>query len=178
MRISHYAKGLSIAAVLSLTASPALADGWGGYGHHRRHHDDTGWIVGGILGIGLIAAIAASSSNKAKRERETRDRDYRYPDGDYRDGRDDRDQGARYGGGNDDRQPYSGSSRGIDNAVDACVGEVERGNSARVESVDSVGREGGSWRIYGQASGGRGFSCSVDTAGRVSDVSVTARGSR
>lgn len=179
MRISRFASGLAMAAALSMTASPVLADGWGGHGYHHDH-DDTGWIVGGILGIGLIAAIAASSSNKAKREREARERDddYRY-DEDYRDDRGShsyRNPGARYGNSRDDRPEYTGSSRNIDGAVDACVGAVERGNNARVDTVDSVGREGGSWRIRGRVTDGRDFSCSVDGGLQVHETTLTNHG--
>jgi hypothetical protein len=181
MRISRFASGLAMAAALSMTASPVLADGWGGYGHYRHDHDDTGWIVGGLLGIGLIAAIAASSSSKAKHEREARERDddYRYDGGDNRDGRSNhsyRDPGARYGNGRDDRPAYTGSSRNIDGAVDACVGEVEHGNNVKVDTVDSVGREGGSWRIYGRVADGRDFSCSVDGGLQVHEITVTNHG--
>jgi len=181
MRISRLASSFAMAAALSMTASPVLADGWGGYGHHyHEDHDDTGWIVGGILGIGLIAAIAASSSSKAKREREARENeDYRY-DNDYRDqdrgNHTYRNPGTRYGNGRDDRPAYSGSSRNIDGAVDACVDGVERGNNARVDTVDSVGREGGSWRIRGRVTDGRDFSCSVDGGLQVHEITLTNHG--
>jgi len=179
MRISRFASALAVAAALSLTASPALADGWGGHRHHRDN-DDTGWIVGGILGIGLIAAIAASSSSKAKREREARERDYDYRyDGDNRDAggsHNYRDPGARYGNGRDDRPEYTGSSRNIDAAVNACAGEVERGNNVTVDTVDSVGREGGGWRVRGRVADGRDFSCSVDGALQVHEITVTNHG--
>lgn len=170
---------MAVAAALSLTATPVLADGWGGHGHRRHHNDDAGWIVGGLLGIGLIAAIASSSSNKSRREREARERDYDDREGDYRDSRPEtREPGVRYGNGPDERPDYSGSSRNIDGAVDACVGEVERGNNnAKVDTVDSVGREGGGWRIRGRVADGRDFTCSVDGALQVHEISVTNHGS-
>lgn len=175
---SRTAAMLASAAALSMSATPALAEhGWGGgYGgwDQRDRHDDTGWIVGGIIGIGMIAAIASAAS-KSKRDREAR-----YPDRDYRED-DYRNNGyrgddTRYTSRRDDgaRQSYSGNSRGIDGAVDACVGEVERG-STRVDTVDSVDRDGTGWRVTGRITGGRSFDCSVDAGGRIRSASVDGR---
>jgi hypothetical protein len=176
---SRTAAMLASVAALSMTAAPAMAQGWGGNGGrgHHRDHDDTGWIVGGIIGIGMIAAIASAAS---KRDRDARERDYRYPDGDYRsDGyRSDgyRGEDYRYGNrsGEASRQTYSGSARGIDAAVDSCVSEVERG-STRVDTVDSVDRDGSGWRVTGRIGGGRSFDCAVDADGRINSVSVDGR---
>ena len=185
IRNSRFAVGLALASAFALAAPPAMAQGWGGgWGGRHRDHDDTGWIVGGIIGLGVIAAIAASASNKNKRDRDARyrDRDYRdneYRDSrDYRDGRDYRDDSSRY----DDRYGQRGdqgyrsySSRGIDSAVDNCVSEVERG-STRVDSVDTVGRDGDGWRIDGRINGGRPFSCSVSGNGRIRSMTIDGRG--
>ena len=181
---SRTAAMLASAAALSMSATPALAEhGWGGgYGGwgHRDRHDDTGaWVVGGIIGIGMIAAIASAAS-KSKRDREARypDRDYR--EDDYRnDGyRNDgyRSGDSRYSNRSDDssRQSYSGSSRGLDGAVDACVGEVERG-STRVDTVDSVDRDGTGWRVTGRLTGGRPFDCAVEANGRIRSATVDGR---
>ena len=174
---SRTAVMLASAAALAMTATPALANhGWGGGGGwgHRDRGDDTGaWVVGGIIGIGMIAAIASAAS-KSKREREAR-----YPERDYRDddnrGDDYRGGDSRYGGRSDDsNRSYSGSSRNIDGAVDSCVGEVERG-STRVDTVDSVDRDGSGWRVTGRISGGRAFDCAVDTGGRIRSVTVDGR---
>ena len=176
---------LASAAALSMLATPALADrGWGGgYGGgwgHRSNHDDTGaWVVGGIIGIGMIAAIASAASKS------NRDRQARYPDGDYRNdgyrgggyqggyqGRDDNRDYGRSSGSNDGyRGSYSGSGRNIDGAVDACVGEVERG-STRVDTVDNAGRDGDGWRVTGRVSGGRNFECTVGGDGRVRQATI------
>ena len=183
---------LASAAALSMVATPALANhGWGGgYGGgggwgHRDRGDDTGaWVVGGIIGIGMIAAIASAAS-KGKRDREARnpDRDYRerdYRDNDYRsrDYRDDRyrSEDSRYGNRSEDsaRQSYSGSSRSLDGAVDSCVGEVERG-STRVDTVDSVDRDGTGWRVTGRLTGGRSFDCAVEANGRIRSATVDGR---
>ena len=177
---SRRAAMLASAAALSLLASPALADrGWGGgYGGgwcHREHHDDTGaWVVGGIIGIGIIAAIASAASKSG------RDRQARNPDGDYRydgdRGGDDRSRDYGRNSADDDgyRGSYSGNGRSIDGAVDACVGEVERG-STRVDTVDNAGRDGNGWRVTGRVNGGRSFECSVDGQGRVARVTVAGR---
>jgi hypothetical protein len=185
---SRKAIALASAAALAMTATPVLAQGWGGgWGGHRRDHDDTGWIVGGLIGLITIGAIAASASNKNKRDREGR-----YPDRDYRDDgyrndgyRDDgyrgggyREEGSRYGSRNDggyrDQGYRSSSSRGIDSAVDNCASEVERGSS-RIDTVDSVDREGEGWRIEGRVGGGKPFTCTADRNGRISGISVDGR---
>jgi hypothetical protein len=168
---SRTAGALAAAAALSLAATPAMARGW----HH--HHDgiDAGDVFGGLLIVGGIAAIAAavSNSNKDRRARDDeRYRDYRdYRDDGYREVppqryRDDRSY-------DDDRDGPSSSWRsgvGDDGAVDACVGEVERGDRS-IDSIDSVSREGDGWRVEGRVRGGRDFSCEVDADGRVRGLS-------
>ena len=172
-RASRIASGAAVAAALSLAATPALAEGWGG-DHHRGHGDDTGWIVGGIIGIGAIAAIAAAASSNADRGdpyRERYDQDY---------GADNR----RYYGSDDDddrttsSEPDSERSDGNDNLdalVDRCVALVERGDT-RVESVDSTERDSSGWRIAGRVNGNRDFSCAVDSDGRVSEPTIDGTG--
>jgi hypothetical protein len=174
---SRTAIALSSAAAFAMSATPALADRWGrGYGGwgHRDRHDDTGWIVGGIIGIGMIAAIASAAS-KSKKDKEARypDRDYRnddyrnngYRGDDYARDRDDqRDNGYR-------SNSYRSTARGIDGAVDGCVYEVERG-STRVDTVDSVDRDGEGWRVTGRMTGGREFACSTDRENRIRSVTV------
>jgi hypothetical protein len=174
-RISRSASTLAAAAVLSMAVAPAVAEargwrgGWGGgWGH--RHHDrvDAGDIFAGILIIGGIAAIASAAS-KADRDRRARtserDRDYR----DDREARQDRGD-TRYG--RDDRPSWQ-EGRGIDNAVNQCVGEVER--SARVDSVENVGRDGDGWRVEGRVAGGRSFACAIGTDGRIRSTTIDGR---
>jgi len=161
----------AIAATLAMVATPAMARGYGGYGGwgHHRHHDriDGGDVLAGILIIGGIAAIASAASNSAKQKRE---QDYRYPD----DGP--RDDSGRYGDYRE-RDERSGSSTGyrssdgLNAAVDRCVGEVERGER-RVDTVDSVDRDGSGWRVAGRTNGGRDFACTVDGDGRIRSVTV------
>lgn len=157
------AAALSAAAILSMTASPAFARGWGGHRHHRDRID-AGDVIAGVLILGGIAAIA-SAAGKAKNERRDRGEPYPQPDPRYsRDGaRDDRPEW------NDGRN-YQG---GLNGAVDRCVDEVERGN-ARVETVDSAMRDGDGWRVEGKAGGGD-FSCSIDRDGRIRNLRVDGR---
>lgn len=165
---SRQAAAIAIAAALSLTASPAMARGWG-----HRHHDrgiDGGDIFAGLLVIGGIAAIASAANKKNKDSREA---DYRYPDRDYRAGEEPyREPVPDYVEPRGDR-PEAGSgyrSGNLDGAVDICVDEVERG-SRRVDSVDAVNREGDGWRVQGR-SDGRDFSCTVDRDGRIRGMTV------
>ena len=121
LRTSRLAAGAAMAATLSLAATPAFADGWGG--RHRHHGgDDAGWIIGGLIGIGAIAAIA-SSANKNKRERDSRyaDREEGYPDRDY--DSDEQDQADGYASGGDHYVPgvegsYSTRERDLDGEGD------------------------------------------------------------
>lgn len=133
------------------------ADGW----RRHRHRDgiDAGDVLAGVLIIGGIAAIASAASNSS------RDRDYR--DDRYRDdyryrSRDDQ---ANYRRG--DSRYTSGS--GIDNAVNLCVGAIER--DVRVGSVDSVDRDASGWLVTGTIYNGDGFSCRIDGNGRVDGIS-------
>lgn len=161
-RFSRSSRLIASAAALSLIATPVMARGWG------RHHDDidAGDVITGILIIGGIAAIAsAASKGKKDRERDERERDRDYPQrDDYRD----RDQSRGYG--NDDRPTWQ-EGRGIDSAVNRCVGEVERGDK-RVDQVENVSRDGEGWRVSGRMAGGDSFSCSISSDGRVRSSTV------
>ncbi len=176
-KTSRFAAVLLSAAALSMTATPVMAQGWGGWGrHHHRDRVDAGDVITGILIIGGIAAIASAASNSNKRDRDRRrDDDRRYPDEQYR-----RDSNAGYG--QDDRPEWrernggtsTGVGGGIDGAVNACIDEVARG-SARVDGVETVNREGKGWRVQGQTIKGGAFVCSVDGSGRVTEVSVDGK---
>lgn len=196
-KFSRTAAALSLAAVLSMAATPALARdrNWGGYGggHWGRHHDrvDAGDIFAGVLILGGIAAIAsaASNSNKAKRERS---RDYQYPDQSYpRQSYPQRDSSADYG--NETRPDYdesrddprgesrwdpsgevSGQSRGLDSAVDRCASEIER-DDRRIDVIEEVARDGEGWRVTGRITGGDNFECTVDRDGEVRNTKLDGR---
>ena len=162
------AAALAIAAALSLTATPAFArGGWGDRHHHRGDGIDAGDLFAGLLVIGGIAAIASA----AGKDKETREADYRYPSRDPR-AQDAPAPTADYGEPRDDRgaQDYGYRPGDLNGAVDSCVGEIERGDS-RVDSVDTVGRDGDGWRVQGRT-GGRDFTCFVDRDGGVRNVDV------
>lgn len=164
---SRHASTLAVAAAFSLAAAPVAAeahgrhggryDGWG----HRHDGVDAGDVLAGVLILGGIAAIASAAS-KAAKERDPEGRP-RYPE---------RDGTPRYGE-RDDR-PTWGESRGIDGAVDTCVGEIENSGN-RVDSVDAVNRAGDGWRVEGRTGNDRAFACSIDRDGRVRSVTVDGR---
>jgi len=138
-------------------------------GWHRDRGINAGDVLAGVLILGGIAAIASAAS-KSSKEREYRD-DYPYRESYPYPGSP---PDSRY----DSRQPqrsYGGS--GIDNAVNMCVDQVERGPE-RVASVDNAARTGNGWHISGQLDAGGNFSCSIDNDGRIRNVDVDAGGYR
>lgn len=157
---------LASAAALSMAASPALArDRWGWGGGWGRHHDrvDAGDVIAGILIIGGIAAVASAASKASKNRRAD---DYRYPeDRDYR-GEDYR--GQEYRGDDYRGSAYSGD---MNDAVNRCIDEVNRGRS-RVESVDGAERDADGWRVRGRVGSDNRFTCAIDGDGRIRQVSI------
>ena len=128
-------------------------------GYRHRNRVDAGDVLAGVLIIGGIAAIASAAS-KNSRDRRYRDRDYRYRDYRYRN------QDYRYRERRGDSR-YEGG-RGIDNAVEMCVSQIER--DVRVDTVDSVDRTGEGWRVTGSLYNGDRFTCRIGPDGRVDDV--------
>lgn len=194
---------LAAAAAVSLSATPVLArDRYRHHDDGIDGGDVLAGllIVGGIAAIASAASSKAKKDRQAREDARYRD-DYRpgdyqggyAPQNDYRGG-DHRpgdypqnptgtpraDYGAPRGDDWRDRPsspPAANAARvgyGVDGAVDACVGEVERGagsgNGRSVENVDGVNREGEGWRVAGRVRGGYGFSCVVDRDGRVKSV--------
>lgn len=184
-KASKFAAGLAAAAMVVTPMTPALArSGWGspgygygyGNGYRRYKRDDTGTVIAALLGVGIIAAVAASaSSDKAKRDRDYRDRDYRNDDNRDRDypyddsrGYDPRPSGTGY-------QSGAGAYADEDAAVDACAlaarDEGSRGGLfAEVRDITGARRTGSGYTVTGtleqrqsfRAGSGtpRGFSCS------------------
>jgi hypothetical protein len=157
---------------VGISAVPAEArQRHGGWGY--RHHDrvSTGDVLGGLLIIGTIAAIASAAS-KDKRERAP---DYRY-DPPYREDQryDQRDSDYVPRVDQGDMRPY-GDRDVQSRAADACswAVEAEMGDDARVERIDGTEANNGGWYVTGTASrlGGevRSFGCSYRN-GRVVDV--------
>lgn len=178
------AAATAVAAAFSLLATPAAAvdlprpvaaqaydgDALNAERHRRWRRDrndiDAGDVVAGVVILGAIAAIAGAA--KSRRDRERYEERYPRPGEDY---------GYRTPG------DYERSdSRGIDRAVDMCVGEVERalrqaqGERERVGSVDSATRSGEGWHISGELENGSTYSCTIGNDGRISDVFVGDRG--
>ena len=155
------ARGLQPAASV-FKSDDVNADGWRRYRHRDRI--DAGDVLAGVLIIGGIAAIANAASN-SQRNRDYRDdryrNDYRYRSSDDR---------TNYRRG--DSRYNAGS--GIDNAVNLCVGAIER--DVRVASVDGVDRDASGWLVTGTIYNGDGFSCRIDGNGRVDGINF-GRGS-
>ncbi|MDE8651388.1 hypothetical protein [Novosphingobium album (ex Liu et al. 2023)] len=169
---SRPAVALAATAAFAMMASPVLARGWGDGHHHRRHGDgiDGGDVLAGLLILGGIAAIAGAASKSSD---DQRDEPYRYPGPEAEPAPDD---GAYGEAPPDDRPAYPPSDSwrdagSLDGAVDRCVDEVERGER-RVDTVDSVNREDGGYRVEGHMRDGRGFSCRVDRDGQIRQVAV------
>lgn len=152
--------GAVAAAMLATSAAPAMAQGYpGGYGsygrptygpgpgfngnRYRGHRDNTGAIVAGVVGVGILAAILASASKS------NRNQDSGYNNNSY------------------------GSIRSDNDAADACAAAAERqsGGNARTRSIDTVDAVGNAaYNVRGTvsvASNGyddrdaRGFNCTV-----------------
>lgn len=173
-RFTRTGAALASAAALSLAATPALARDWGWGGHrHRDRGIDAGDVFAGVLILGGIAAIASAASKSKKEREQRREEDYRYPD-DQRDRDYDRNGDRGYDGRGDDSRPDWRESRGINDAIDRCASEVERGDR-RIESVESVNREGEGWRVAGRMDGGKEFSCTIDRDGRIRTVDLDGR---
>ena len=101
----------------------------GGYGY-RRHRDNTGDVIAGVLAVGGIAALIAAASSDHHRNEPRR-----YPDN------------VRY-------SPPRDESSGIAHAVDMCTAELER-NGDRVANVENAGRDASGWHVDGVRQGGR-----------------------
>jgi hypothetical protein len=163
-KFKRSAAALALVASFSMAATPAMARSWGGgWGGHHRHHDrvDGGDILAGILIIGGIAAIASAASKAKKQSEQAPPREY--PDDRYREDR------GGYAG--EDDRPEWRDSGGIDNAVNRCIDEVNRGKD-RVEEIDSVNRSADGWRVAGTTTGKGNFSCTIDRDGRIRNVNV------
>lgn len=173
----------ALLAALALSATPAVAaelptargdtpvqvmaetadygGGWG-RGHRYRHRNRTsaGDVLGAVLVIGTIAAVA-NAATKARR-----DRDYPYPDR-YRHYPDRR---------GDYRPDYrSGGPRGVEGAAELCLREIER--DARVEDVAEVERNASGWLVTGAMANGDGFACSIGADGRIERIEIGGRAS-
>lgn len=190
---SKFALGLAAAAMVATPMTSALARpygwgapgyGYGGYGRWRPYRrDNTGAVIGALLGVGLIAAIASSASKSNQNRADNRYRTYpndndRVDDSRYRndgyyddnrayDGR--ANTGAAYQGGS---AAYGDEDAAVDSCAMAARDEASRdGRFAEVRGITDARRTtNGGYTVTGtleqrstfRASSGtaRGFSCS------------------
>ncbi len=135
--------GVVASVLLATSVTPALADGGhGGYGGgfgHREHRDHdgigAGAIIAGILGLGIVAAIASSSSNDHPAPRSyPNDGPPPPPVSQYPN------QGQRYGAVADEN-----------GAVDACAAAAESqgGRFASVRDIKDVHANSDGWDVKG-----------------------------
>ena len=122
---------------------------YGGYGY-RRHRDNTGDVIAGVLAVGGIAALIAAATSDHKRNEPRR-----YPDT------------VRY-------TPPRDESSGIGRAVDMCTAELER-NGDRVANVENAGRDASGWHVDGVRQGGDRFTCRIGNDGRIQGLDFDNR---
>lgn len=128
-------------------------------GRYRRHRGpSTSDVVAGVLVLGTIAAILGSGKSKNDRSR-TR--------GDDRN-RDSRRDNAGYSSRNS-RDGYQ--SNGMNNAVDMCADQVERGDDS-IANVDNASRNANGWNVSGRMENGTRFDCWIDNNGRIRSVDL------
>ena len=169
---AYATRTVPISIPLSVSPEPLLAwtpaDDTAANHRWRRHRGGStvGNVLTGLLVIGGIAAVAkAIDKDQEKRRRDrTEGRDYPYRDGpyDYRDADGD-DPVAERDDGRDDSFGR-GDPRAADRAVDACTAEARR--SGRVDEVYDVDAVDGEWRVKGDYTDGREFTCTVDRNGK------------
>lgn len=129
--------------------------GWGGRHRYRhRGRSGAGDVLGAVLVIGAIAAVA-NAATKAQRQR-----GYPYPD--------------RYPSYPDRRDYRPNGPQGLEGAADLCLREIER--DARVEDVARVERNAAGWLVTGNMADGAGFTCSIGADGRIDRIEIGGRG--
>ncbi len=146
--------GVLASALLATSVTPAMADGprggfgggfGGGYGH-REHHDHdgigAGAIIAGILGIGIIAAVASSASSDKHRDQYPREG---YPNG-YPNNPPPPVSNYPY-----PQQQRNGAVASENDAVDACAvaAEEQAGRSASVRDIKQVKSNDNGWDVKG-----------------------------
>lgn len=145
-------------AMLVAAAAPAAARpywrGGGYYGHHHRGGGDTfgNILLGAVIGGGIFAIANSAGKNK------------------------DRPIASRRGG--DQRDDLSDAGADAREVAAMCSDAVEGMARGRVASIDSVDRDGDSWRVDGiidvERDGDRNFFCDV-RYGRVETVQLAER---
>lgn len=136
-----------------------------GWRRHRRGVR-TGDVLAGVLILGGIAAVASAANNNRRRERDVVIVE--------RDDNRDRHENRRRNNRRDDRRSTGAS--GLENAVSQCVDRIEQ--DIRVDSVDSVDRNGEGWLVTGALFNGSGFQCRIGNDGQIADIDYGALSSR
>lgn len=186
----------TVPVTVPLSARPMQPVAWSAadetFNDHRRdryrhHHDgfDGGDLLGVLLiGGGIAAVVSAIGKDKQERRGDRTDgRDYpqagdrsyeyrsdgtRMPDQDYRRSGDvagvDRPYDYRDDSETSDRQAGQFDQRETDRAVSACSAEAAR--SGKVDEIFKVDKIDGEWRVKGNYTNGREFSCTVDGNGK------------
>lgn len=170
-RATRIAGAAAMAAALSMAAAPAAAaelpapaahgnaytqvntgdageaDGWRRYRRHRHRGIDAGDVIAGVVVVGALAALIGSA-NRSSHERD------RYED-----------RPVRY----DERRDRGRESRGIENAIEICVDQVEYRDN-RVDRVDRADRDASGWTVSGTLLDGERWTCFIDNAGSVRSI--------
>lgn len=120
------------------------------YRRYRRNRVRTSDVIGGILVLGTIAAVASAASNNKRRDR------------DYRNERRTRDYPQRRG------DTRASGTQGLQGAVSRCTSSIER--DVRVENVDNVSRTAQGWQVTGTIFNGDRFDCRIGQDGQIESV--------
>ena len=153
---SKLAGAIALSALVLVAASPAQARGYNGHWgrYHHRGHDNSGAVIGAILGVGILAAIATSAARSRNDDR--RVYDPRYDNRGYQ-------GGYGYEGSGNYGSNYGGASYADeDAAVDACAiaarDEASRnGYFAEVRDITGARPFGNGWDVTGVVSERAGY---------------------
>jgi hypothetical protein len=157
--------GAPHAAVL-LSDSSADYRRWGRHRHHRVSGDDILTGIGILAGIAILADVLSKDEQRNWREREDR-RTERLPEP--------RPDPRNYPPIASADIPAAGDDIGA--AIAACNRAVEdaAGGKGRVETIESVTRNGVSWRVVGRLTGNASSNFTCDTTnGRIDSVKFGA----
>jgi hypothetical protein len=134
---------------------------WGRHRHHRVSGDDILTGIGILAGIAILADVVSKDEQRNRRERHDDRRSNPRPDP------------RNYPPIASADLPPVGDDIGV--AVEACskAAQDSAGTDSRVEAIESVTRNGESWRVEGLLAGKAAtrFNCQV-TNGRVDSVKL------